>query len=299
MGLNPMTPEASAALARFRWPELGGVRPVWQGADFIVGAERRRVLAYHESESGWSAALTDLHAEHANDHPIQLASWRLAAGLLRARLAKGAVVLEVGTNTGGFIKALGEPGFAVIGSDYLSHSLNIAAGRLPGVPLIQFDLTQCPLEDGSVDGVVLLNVLEHIENDTAALRQLHRILKPGGVMVLEVPAGPALFDYYDEHVGHFRRYAKAPLLALVERAGFSIAYATHLGVVLYPPFALLKLFNRVFKRRLAPAERDRLVAREMASTARPWLGAVLAAEQRLGRRVRYPFGIRCVVAAVK
>lgn len=295
-----MSPEARAALAGFRWPELEGVRPVWQGGDFALGAGRRRILAYHESESGWSAALTDLHAEHANEHPIQLASWRLAAELLRTRLpGKGGVVLEVGTNTGGFIKALGDAEFAVIGSDYLSHSLRLAAERLPGVPLTQFDLTQCPLDDRCVDGVVLLNVLEHIHDDAAALRQVHRILKPGGVMVLEVPAGPALYDYYDEHVGHYRRYAKGALLALVKQAGFKVDYATHLGVAVYPPFALLKLFNRVFKRRLSPAERDRLVAQEMASTAQPWLGAVLAAEQKLGRRVRYPLGIRCVVAAIK
>jgi SAM-dependent methyltransferase len=63
--------------------------------------------------------------------------------------------------------------------------------------LLHFDLRHCPLPDGSFDGVILLNVLEHIKEDAAALRQIARILKPGGIAAIEVPAGRGLYDIYD------------------------------------------------------------------------------------------------------
>ena len=52
----------------------------------------------------------------------------------------------------------------------------------------------------------MLNVLEHIEDDNEALMQAKRILKPGGILVLEIPAGPHLYDIYDKFLRHFRRY---------------------------------------------------------------------------------------------
>jgi hypothetical protein len=70
--------------------------------------------------------------------------------------------------------------------------------------------------------VVLVNVLEHFEDDAAAVSHVARVLKPGGVAVIEVPAGPQLFDVYDKYLQHFRRYQLADLCRLVERAGLQV-----------------------------------------------------------------------------
>jgi len=84
----------------------------------------------------------------------------------------------------------------------------------------------------SVSYVFTLNVLEHIEDDMAALHDLYRVLEPGGRILIYVPAFPVLFTSMDAHVGHHRRYRMAGLAEKMERAGFKIvkkAYADSLG----------------------------------------------------------------------
>lgn len=88
------------------------------------------------------------------------------------------------------------------------------------------------IADASVDGVYSINVLEHIADDLAALREMRRVLRPGGGLFLYVPAFPLLYSSNDRRVGHVRRYRLAPLRALLHRAGFAPdrgAYADSLG----------------------------------------------------------------------
>ena len=85
---------------------------------------------------------------------------------------------------------------------------------------------------GSIDYAYTLNVLEHIDDDAAALRQLHRCLRPGGRLLVYVPAFPLLYSQMDKHVGHFRRYRRKALVELLASAGFDVArarYADSLG----------------------------------------------------------------------
>lgn len=78
------------------------------------------------------------------------------------------------------------------------------------------------LEDDSLDYVYSLNVLEHIADDAAALAEIYRILKPGGRLLLYVPAFNVLFSSMDRKVGHFRRYRRRQLVALTSAAGFTV-----------------------------------------------------------------------------
>jgi SAM-dependent methyltransferase len=72
---------------------------------------------------------------------------------------------------------------------------------------------------GPFDSVVLVNVLEHIENDEKALRSLMRLLRPGGTVVLYVPALEGLYSDFDRRIGHHRRYRRAQLASVMLRAG--------------------------------------------------------------------------------
>lgn len=84
----------------------------------------------------------------------------------------------------------------------------------------------------SFDGAYSLNVLEHIEDDVAALREWSGALKPGGVMVLYVPAFPVLYSAMDRAVGHYRRYTRASLERVAREAGLTVVrsgYADSLG----------------------------------------------------------------------
>jgi SAM-dependent methyltransferase len=289
----------------FPWPTppaAAGI-PRWNGGAFDLGNGSVRVLAYDAADSNWSERLSDINEiEAGRAHPIGRESRRLAIASMR-RLAKRRPVriLDVGCSTGFVLDDLAQaiPEADLIGADYLRGPIERLAERLPGLPLLQFDLRQCPLPDACVDGITCLNVLEHIDDDRAALRHLYRILKPGGFAHVEVPANPALHDIYDEHLMHYRRYRLAELIALASAAGFAVARATHLGFCAYPAFWCVKKWNR---RKLSapPDEKARLVIQQIRRTkTSPLFSVVMRVESALGRLVSYPYGIRCVVVLRK
>jgi SAM-dependent methyltransferase len=273
-----------------------------------VGDSLVPVLKFAPAESGWSAGLTTFHEDSAGGrHPIDVAS---RARAVRELLplgrtgGDGPVLLEAGSSSGFLLRELrtAMPTALLIGSDFVSEPLERLASEMPDIPLLQFDLTNCPLPSDSVDGVVLLNVLEHIDDDAAALRQVHRILRDGGLVVIEVPAGPELFDVYDQLLMHRRRYRMRDLRRLLARTGFRTRSASHLGVLMYPAFYLVKRWNKRHMNGTPVAQRA-VVERDIRGT-RSVLGgtplrALFAVESALGSRVQWPIGIRCVVTAVK
>ncbi|MBA2450941.1 MAG: methyltransferase domain-containing protein [Chloroflexi bacterium] len=288
----------------YPWPTPSGASdsPEWLGRGFRLGDERVSVLSYQIGDSGWTDELTAFHEDTAgSNHPIDRASRELALEPLGALRARTPVLLEIGCSSGFMLRLLRRrlPDAFVIGADYVRGPLEELAGSLPDVPLLQFDLTTCPLPDRSVDAVIMLNVLEHIEDDAGALDQVQRVLRPGGLLILEVPAGPNLYDVYDELLLHHRRYAMSGLRRLVQSSGLEIVRATHLGVLLYPVFAAVKLRNKRFLSRERALQR-RVVEQNIRTTgSSALLGAALGLERALGRRLRWPFGIRCILAARK
>jgi SAM-dependent methyltransferase len=270
-----------------------------------VNDTERDVLSFvaRTGESGWTDELTELHeAVGGAEHPIDAASRARALEQLSHFVTQdGAIVLEVGISSGWFLRDARRafPRALVIGSDYVAAPLERLASEMPGVPLLQLDLTRCPLHDACVDAVVALNVLEHIADDGAAVREIHRILKPGGAAVIELPAGPSLFDVHDKVLMHHRRYTLAQAVGLFERSGFRVRNASHLGFFVYPAFAAAKLRG---KRHLtfSDAEQREVVARSIRRTrVSRALKLAVSVEQVLGRIVDYPIGVRCVFTAVK
>jgi SAM-dependent methyltransferase len=97
---------------------------------------------------------------------------------------------------------------------------------------------------GPYDAILSVNVLEHIEDDQATLRQLHAKLKPGGLISLYHPAGPSLYGQLDKLVHHYRRYDREEMVRKVESAGFKIEetrYVDSLGWFVMFVYKLLKL----------------------------------------------------------
>jgi SAM-dependent methyltransferase len=291
--------------ASFPWPRLPdrAVDPVWTGHGFRLGGEHVSVLSYRVTSSGWTDELTSFHEENAgSDHFIDRASRRHAVDEVK-RHARGPrpVILEVGCSSGFLLEDLRRelPHAFLIGSDYVRGPLDELARRVPDIPLLQFDLVRCPLPDGCVDVVVLLNVLEHIEDDTGAVRQLQRILRPGGAVVVEVPAGPELYDVYDKVLMHYRRYRLSGLCRLLETSGFRVVHASSLGTLLYPGFWYVKRKNRRYLSEPDEVQRQ-VVARAIRTTGRNrLLEGVMWAEGVLRRTVPLPFGIRCLTTGVK
>ncbi len=288
-------------LRSYSWPPLPDTKekPVWTGRGFRVAECSVPVLFYETANSGWTDDLTAFHEEKAGaTHSIDVASREYALYQLKRFASSPApIILEAGCSSGFFLRLLVQsmPEALLIGSDYVPGPLLQLAQDLPDLPLLQFDLTRCPLPNQSLDGIVLLNVLEHIRDDSAAMAQVFRILKPGGIAVIEVPAGPHLYDSYDKLLMHERRYSFGQLKKLVLDAGFEILTHSHLGFFLFPGFWWVKRRNRKYLAEEETILRE-IVAKNIGSTKESRLiKAVLRMELALGRWVAYPFGIRCLL----
>src|SRR5262249_30499806 len=81
------------------------------------------------------------------------------------------------------------------------------------------------------DTIICLNVLEHIEDDVEALRNMRKLLKPGGKLLLYVPANPRLYCEIDRGVGHYRRYVMKELLDKMQRAGYRVPVSRHHNIL--------------------------------------------------------------------
>lgn len=297
------------ALQQYPWPAPSTIpkgKLHWDGEGFEIDPTepKRSVLVYDQNDSHWSEELTDLHETEAGngDHPIDRASRALALRTVESHLGpRSGPILDVGCSSGFFLRDFKQrhPAAPVIGADFIAGPLRKLATALPGVPLLQFDLRQCPLPSDRLAAVVCLNVLEHIDRDEQALQHIHRILQPGGVAHVEVPAAPSCYDIYDEHLMHHRRYTLRELAGKARAAGFRVVSTTHLGALVFPAFYAVKRRNR---RHLAlPAEAKAELIRKMMRTTRHSLAMKVAMqfELILGRLVSYPFGIRCVAVLQK
>jgi SAM-dependent methyltransferase len=275
--------------------------PVWTGRGFLLGDTLVPILSYDTTVSGWTDDLTTFSEENGGaGHYMNVASRANAISALRAHMDRPKpVLMDIGCSSGFMLKDLQTmfPGSAVLGSDYVRGPLNALARSNPEIPLLQFDLTQCPLPDKSLDGITLLNVLEHVQDDASALEHVFRILKPGGIAVIEVPAGPQLFDVYDNYLMHFRRYRMTELLSMMRSAGFEILERSHLGFFIYPVFAAVKKRNR---RYLAadPSEQRKIVASNNNQASDSGIiHGIMRAESILRQFFPFPTGIRCIVTA--
>ncbi|WP_454645583.1 class I SAM-dependent methyltransferase [Bradyrhizobium liaoningense] len=278
--------------------------PVWSGSGFVCGGQTTRVLAYEVGDSGWSDELTELHesATESGTHFIDMASRRHAVNELKRALgSKAASIMEVGCSAGHLLADMrvALPNARLTGGDYTLGTLVKLGAKMPDIPLVRFNLADSPLPSDSYDAMVLLNVLEHIEDDVAAVQHIARMLKPDGVAVIEVPAGPKLFDDYDRELKHFRRYTLPGLCKLIETADLRVERRNYLGALIYPAFYLAK--KRSQGNPKPAAEREAHVAKAIGATSRinPIGHAVMALEELMSRAVEFPRGIRCVVTARK
>lgn len=273
--------------------------PVWTGNGFRIGDHEVPILSYEVGRSGWTDELTDFHNDTSGeDHYIERASRNHTLAELRRWLtADRPVIMDIGCSTGLTLKALRRefPTAALVGADFVHGFLEALAHNLEGVPLLQFDLTSCPLPDRSLDAVVLLNVLEHIERDEAALTHVARILKPDGIAIIEVPAGPQLYDVYDNIWLHHRRYSMRELLGKLGSAGLQVLEKSHLGFFLYPPFWVVKKRNQRYLGQSREIQQA-IVSRSVATArSHPLMHRLMEAEAHLRKLIYYPFGIRCLV----
>lgn len=150
---------------------------------------------------------------------------------------QGQTLFNIGCGNGQFNEMAADLGLSVVGYEpdpetlKLAKSLSAASKRYESQVRLSsqglFEITE------KADYIVMHDVLEHIEDDVAAVGQLRNILQPGGRGIISVPALPWLFGYHDEQLGHFRRYTSASLRSVLE-THFEIEKIRYFGASFIP-----------------------------------------------------------------
>ena len=206
-------------------------------------------------------------------------------------VAAGSRILDVGCGTGATTRVLRRFG-SVVGFDVGAEALRRARAR--GLPVARASAARLPARPASFDLVVALDVLEHLDDDVAAAREMLGALRPGGQLLVTVPAYPFLWSGHDEALGHRRRYRRRELEAALERAGFELAFSTYLMASILPAAIAVRLWERWLRR--APARR------ESGYVVVPWavnecLAALTSAGGTFLPWLRAPFGLSIAALA--
>lgn len=203
-------------------------------------------------------------------------------------LPSRAVVVDVGCGTGATALLLQKYGL-VVGIDISPLALHWSAQR--GVNhLVQASAERLPLRSGCVDVVIATDILEHLDDDVAVLREFWRVLKPGGYVVVTAPAYRILWSEHDLALMHRRRYVAGVLARRSRQAGFEVVRLTYALFLLFP----LALVMRLLRRR-PPAHKP---PEAQLPPLPPWLNRLLIGvqrfETRLLRWLRFPWGVSVV-----
>jgi SAM-dependent methyltransferase len=183
--------------------------------------------------------------------------------LERARPYLGARVLDVGAGIGTFTAELVRTAEAVVALEPDPEEAEVLRKRFADeerVKVLQCTAAELPAEEAPFDAAICFNVLEHVPDDVEALRAVHARLRPGGHLLLLVPAHPALYGETDRAVDHVRRYDRTTLRRAVEGSGFDLVELRHVNPVGALGWAVS---SRLLRRREIPtgplALYDRLV----------------------------------------
>jgi SAM-dependent methyltransferase len=169
------------------------------------------------------------------------------------RLPARARILDAGCGSGRNMVELARHG-TVTGVELADASVALARERGAG-EVIAGSVLEMPFEADSFDLAASLDVIEHLEDDLAALRELRRVVAPGGSLLVTVPAYQWLWSGHDEINHHFRRYTRRSLQRAGEEAGWHQVRTTYFNSLLLPAAILLRVLDR-FSRKTTESSLD-------------------------------------------
>ncbi len=155
-----------------------------------------------------------------------------------------AAIVEIGAGTGGNLDMLEKYG-DVTAVEMSEVARQIVRERTGREVLDGYLPHAIPLQHASADLVCLFDVLEHVEQDEQSLSAIHKMLQPGGRLLLTVPAHQWMWSAHDESLHHFRRYSRNGLRGRLEAAGFVVERLTYTNAALFPVAALARLADRL------------------------------------------------------
>ncbi|MEK7227749.1 MAG: class I SAM-dependent methyltransferase, partial [Patescibacteria group bacterium] len=169
----------------------------------------------------------------------------VVAGLFQNYGRKGWDFLDVGCGTCEGASIVSNMG-GITGIDMSDEALSIAKNK-GYVSLCKGSGERLPFAEKIFDSLIMLDVLEHIDDDRATLNECFRVLKPSGTIFITVPAHQWLWSGHDEVLGHKRRYQKSKLLEKTKQAGFEIIFCSYYFSFTFPAVILFRLIEKLVR----------------------------------------------------
>lgn len=203
------------------------------------------------------------------------------------------LVIEGGIGSAGNLLAFQKLGYDVAGLDIMPEAVDY--GRQLGLDRVAVhDLEQdWPFEPESAAAVVLLDVIEHVEHPIHVLAHARRCLRPGGAVIVTVPAYQWLYGDWDKALGHYRRYSRSMLKRQAAEAGLEVQRVTHWNSFTLPAAMGIRTWQK-----LRPAARSAEFPEVSGLVNRLLLGCA-AAERSLSQHVPIPCGLSIAALLTK
>lgn len=190
-------------------------------------------------------------SEYKYQFKVEVSDWWFVAKrnklihYINTYLKKESKILDMGCGTGIIMKKFQNLGFNICGIDKSSDAISFCKKR--GLNNVKLgDGNNIPFENEKFDIVIALDILEHVDDDSLVLKEMNRVLKKGGKLIISVPAFKFLWTQHDIEVQHKRRYAKSNLESKIIQSGFKIK-RINFGYVI---FFLVLFISRIFSKKI-------------------------------------------------
>ena len=205
--------------------------------------------------------------------------------------SKDLTILDVGCGTGMTMEYVGKFG-RIMGLDKSSDALNFC--RLRGLKnLFQGDACSLPFKDQSYDVLIILDLLEHLDDDIQGLEEFYRVLRHRGKIVIFVPAFQFLWSFQDDISHHKRRYTLKELQSSLVRANFHVIKISYANFFLFPIILFLRKLMKLLKIR---AESENRINIKMFNSC---LSFLFSQEAKILQNWSFPFGVSVICTAEK
>ncbi|MBN2213292.1 MAG: class I SAM-dependent methyltransferase [Bacteroidales bacterium] len=198
------------------------------------------------------------------------------------------MILDIGSSEGAFLDYLNNHHLKFKGIDIDENALEFCRERGYGDRIQYGDIREIPFQENSFDVATALDIVEHVDDDQKAMKEISRVLVKGGIALVIVPAYQWLWSRNDELYHHQRRYSKKAFVMLSSNSGFETGQWSHFNFFLFPLFVLATIFSKLFPGRI----KNSTVLKPLPKPVNYLLKQIMYLESwmisRLG--IRFPFG---------
>jgi SAM-dependent methyltransferase len=253
-----------------------------------------RVWHYEAIGKIMKTAVYDIEAQIEETHWWFVGRRRLFAKEIgKLNLPLTAKLLDIGTSTGTNLRMLQELGFQnVQGLDFSDEAIHYCDRKGLG-SVRKGDICSMPFETGCFDLVLATDIIEHVDDDAQALKEIERVLSPRGYALITVPTFMSLWGVQDERSQHKRRYRKAELLSRIRLSGLKAVRDYYFNYLLFVPIWLA--------RRIIVLSKIKLDSENEVNS--PFINRILSmvfnTDIVTAPKIKPPFGVSCLVIARK